>query len=175
MSLLAQLCPEGDDPMHRPRYSLLRFLSCRPYLSPFYVCSISIVFLHHIGSLASRSTPSICLTSSPRSNDNLIFYLFCRRSSWKFEMEVTDFRTSTNEMCCASCDTGNQFPSSSPFPAPTGRFPVAMKYKPRLTPTGNVLLAVLPRDFGDRAPAHFRKRVSHARAPRTSFLRSLYL
>ena len=31
-----------------------------------YVCSILIVFIHYIGSLASRSTPSVCLTSSPR-------------------------------------------------------------------------------------------------------------
>ena len=41
-----------------------------------YVDGILIVSIHYIGSLASRSTPSVCLTSSPRPNDNLIFCLF---------------------------------------------------------------------------------------------------
>ena len=36
-----------------------------------YVCSILIAFIHYIGSLASCSTPFVCLTSSPRPNDIL--------------------------------------------------------------------------------------------------------
>ena len=63
--------------MHRPRCSLLDYsLVVLTSLHSRYVYSISIVFIHYIGSLVSRSTPSVCLTSSPRPNDNLIFCLF---------------------------------------------------------------------------------------------------
>ena len=45
------------------------FLAFLTSLHSRYICSILIVFIHCIGSLASHSTPSVCLTSSPRPND----------------------------------------------------------------------------------------------------------
>ena len=44
-----------------------------PFLDYSLVVLTSIVFIHYIGSLASRSTPSVCLTGSPRPN---VIYLF---------------------------------------------------------------------------------------------------
>ena len=48
------------------------FLAILTSLHSRYVCSILIVFIYYIGSLASRSTPSVCLTSSPRPNDSIV-------------------------------------------------------------------------------------------------------
>ena len=47
------------------------FLAVLTSLHSRYICSILIVFIHYIGSLASCSTPSVCLTSSLRPNNIL--------------------------------------------------------------------------------------------------------
>ena len=67
---------------HMRLVSKFRVRSAAPFVSPF--CSTACI--RFISSLQDVHTVSVCLTSSPRSNANLLFYLDC---DVYFNIEIT--------------------------------------------------------------------------------------